>query len=368
MKIGYLVHNLNDPAVERRCRMLERGGASVRLAGFSRDERLAPGPAARMPLLLGQSHDARMGQRALQTARSALRPGPLARHVADCDIIMARNLEQLAIARSVARGRPIVYECLDIHRLLTGTSPPARVLRAVEGWLLPWVDLLLTSSPGFVRNHFAHRPLTAPIVLIENKLLVEDGAPPEPTPAAPALPVRIGWFGMLRCRRTLDVLSDLVRRSDGRIEVLVAGKPSPAELPDLEQRIASVPGMTFHGAYRYADLPALYGRCHFAWTIDWFEEGLNSSWLLPNRLYESLAHGVVPIALADIEIGRWLHAHDCGLTVGQADAAVERLMTLTPKGISALLAQVLAIDRAELIADDADCRALVATLAGVQRR
>ena len=32
-KIAYLVHNLDDPAVERRCRMLERGGSAVVLAG-----------------------------------------------------------------------------------------------------------------------------------------------------------------------------------------------------------------------------------------------------------------------------------------------------------------------------------------------
>ena len=359
MKIGYLVHDLNDAAVERRCRMLERGGASVRLAGFCRDTTVAAAPAARHPLLLGQSQDANFVRRAWDTLRNVLFTRALAAHYAECDVIMARNLEQLAIARSIARGRPLVYECLDIHRLLTGSGKAATLIRAIEGRLLPTVDLLLTSSPGFVRNHFAKRPVAAPIVIVENKLLVDDGADIAPRPAVPELPVRIGWFGMLRCKRTFAFLTELVERAEGRVEILIAGKPSPVELPDFADRVARIPGITFHGTYHYDDLPRLYGRCQFAWTIDWFEEGLNSSWLLPNRLYESLAHGAIPIALADLETGRWLAAHGCGLLVDRASDAADRVATMESEDIAAMQRQVLSLDRRDLIADGRDCRDLV---------
>lgn len=362
MEIGYLVHDLNDAAVERRCRMLERGGASVRVAGFCRDVTIAAAPAARRPLLLGQSQDANFVRRAADTLRNAVFTRALVAYLDDCDVIVARNLEQLAIARRIARGRPIIYECLDIHRLLTGAGKAASLIRAIEGRLLSAVHLLLTSSPGFVRNHFVKRPVTAPIVIVENKLLVDDGADVAPRPASPELPVRIGWFGMLRCKRTFAFLTELVERANGRVEVLIAGKPSPAELPEFADRVKRVHGMTFHGAYRYEDLPELYGRCHFAWTIDWFEEGLNSSWLLPNRLYESLAHGAIPIALDDLETGRWLAAHQCGLLVDRASDAANQLATMVPKDIADLQRPVLALDRRELIADGQDCRELVDTI------
>lgn len=368
MKIGYIVHNLNDPAVERRCTMLERGGASVMLAGFMRDTRLAEGPDRRAPLVLGRTQDAAMARRAWDTLRAVAFRGPIKRFFAECDVIMARNLEQLAIAGAVAAGRPIVYECLDIHRSLTGIGKGAAFIRAVEARLLPRVALLLTSSPAFVRHHFAHRPLAAPIELVENKLLLAEGQAPASQPAPPKIPLTIGWFGMLRCRRTLDFLTDLVTRAEGRIEVLIAGKPSPAELPDLAQRVAAAPGMTYHGPYSYDDLPDLYGRCHFAWTIDWFEDGLNSSWLLPNRLYEALAHGVVPIALAEVETGRWLAAHDCGLLVDRADAAADRLVSMDLEELTGLQQKVGQIERTALIADDADCAALVRAIAGTMNR
>lgn len=361
MKIGYIVHNLNDAAVERRCRMFEMGGADVMLAGFCREAALRPAIARRNPLMLGRSADAAFVRRAMATLRETVFHRRLAGFLSGAQVLVARNLEQLAIARSVAGGQPLVYECLDIHRSLVGTGPASRLVRGIEAMLLPHVSLLLTSSPAFLRNHFDHRPLHAPAVLVENKLLLDEGraAPVPQPPAAARRPLRIGWFGMLRCQRTFAFLADLVRRSQGKVEVLVSGKPSPAELPTLERDIAAIPGMEFTGAYAYDDLPALYGRCHFAWTIDWFEEGLNSSWLLPNRLYEAMAFGSIPIALADVEVGRWLGRHDAGLLLHEPEDATARLLAMDEAEIDRLQRQVLAVDRAELLAGPEDGRKLV---------
>lgn len=364
MKIGYIVQNLNDPAVERRCEMLDRGGATIALAGFCRDATVAAGPAARNALVLGISQDAALLDRAKLTLKATAFNKRLKLHFASCHIIMARNLEQLAIACRVARGRPIVYECLDIHRSLVGSSLASRAVQAVEALLLPKVDMLLTSSPAFISNHFGQKPMKAKIRLVENKLLIKGGVAPEFQPLAPGLPLQIGWFGMLRCRKTLAFLTRLVRSSNGEIEVLIAGKLSPAELPDLAEQVAAVAGMRFTGPYHYEELPNLYGQCHFAWTIDWFEEGLNSRWLLPNRLYEAIAHGAIPIALADVEVGRWLASRGAGLLVPEPEDTEKRLLGLTIDELTAMQAQLRLISRDELVADDRDCLALVEDIAG----
>ena len=363
MHIGYLVHNVNDPAVQRRCDMLERGGATVRLAGFCRDATLSDPIAARRPLLLGRTQDSAMVQRMLNTIRAAAFHGELARYFADCDVLVARNLEQLGVARAVIGDRPLVYECLDIHHTLVGSGPVASAVRAVEARLLPRVDLLWTSSMAFVEHHFAKTVLDCPIELVENKLLVESVEAFQEVPQAdPQGRISIGWFGMLRCRRTLEELKELTAAMPDRLEVLIAGKPSPAIFPHFERDIASVPNIAYHGPYRYADLPDLYGRCHFAWTIDWFEEGLNSSWLLPNRIYESVAHGAVPIALRDIAVGRWLRRRGAGLLIEKPDDIAAELAALTPEDMSAHQARVRAVPRRDVLADDRDCRELVATL------
>lgn len=368
MKIGYIVHNLNDPAVERRCIMLERGGASIALAGFCRDVKIVEAVKRRAPKLLGQSADAAFVQRALNTLKNTFANSGLRNFFADCDVILARNLEQLAIASNLAGERPIVYECLDIHRSLVGNGVAAKAVQFVEGRLLPRTDLLLTSSPAFMREHFDHRPLNAPAELIENKLLVADGDVPKRLQADLNQPIRIGWFGMLRCSQTFAFLTELLARADGRIEVLVCGKPSTAELPEFAQRVEQVPGMIFTGPYSYSDLPALYGQCHFAWTIDWFEEGLNSSWLLPNRLYEALSHGAIPIALADIELGHWLAEHGVGFRAQNPEHAMERLLSFTAADLAAMQAEVMQVAESDVVADTGDCCALVEMISRVKPR
>ena len=362
MKLGYIVHNLNDPAVERRCEMLTRGGIDVVVAGFCRDPNLSPAIAKRRPLVIGQSADAAMLQRAVSTMQHCLFNANLTHYFADCGVIMARNLEQLAIASRLAKGRPLVYECLDIHRSLVGDNMPSRAIQFLEARLLPHVDLLLTSSPAFTTHHFSKRPVNCDIRLIENKLLVTSATTPKCRPAPLDIPLRIGWFGMLRCRTTLAFLTDLAEKADGKIEILICGKPSPAELPNLERDVAHLKSVRFTGPYNYADLPTLYGQCHFAWTIDWFEEGLNSSWLLPNRLYEALSHGAIPIALRDIELGNWLHANQVGFLVKSSEEAKLRLLDMTLPEVSALQEQVLRVDPRKLLADDADCQELALLL------
>ncbi|WP_346785493.1 hypothetical protein [Aurantiacibacter flavus] len=336
------------------------------MAGFCRDDTVCDALAARGALSLGQSRDAALVSRASATLRETIFHRRLKAFFRDCDVIVARNLEQLAIARAIVGKRPLVYECLDIHRSLVGQGWGSRLVRAVEGALLPRCDLLITSSPAFLRNHFDHRPLKAKALLVENKLLPEGGAAPSPVERpAPAPPYTVGWFGMLRCKRTLAFLQQLVRRGEGRIEVLIAGKPSPAELPEFEGEVEATPGMTYVGPYSYSDLPELYGRCDFAWSIDWFEEGLNSKWLLPNRLYEAIAFGAIPIALGEVEAGHWLERHDAGLIVADGEMAAQRLLDVDPAEVATMRESIARIDRGEVICGAVECGELVHSIASL---
>lgn len=368
MKLLYIVHDLHDAAVIRRVHMLRAAGAAVVVAGFRRRDAV-PADVAGAPVIdLGRTEDGRFVQRVAAVLRNVALPGPLLAAARGCDVIIGRNFEALALAlraRKAAPGARIVYECLDIHRLLLGQSAPARLLQAIEARLLARVDLVLTSSPAFERDYFARRPtLSAPVMLLENKRLMLGEEPPQPAVAAPGPPWVIAWFGMLRCARTFDILAQLAARHEGRIEIHVAGLPSPAVFDDFEAKIAGAPHMRYLGSYRADDLPRLYQPCHFAWAIDYFEEGLNSKWLLPNRLYEAASFGVVPIALKTVETGKWLDARNAGFTIDDSLADLERLGTLSAAQYDALRAGVATIAPDDLIATIADCRALVAALEG----
>ncbi|MEP9399389.1 glycosyl transferase family 1 [Mesorhizobium sp. KR2-14] len=379
LHVLYLVHDLSDPAVGRRVAMLQAGGAEVSLAGFRRADKPAPGLEALAPIDFGSTRDGKFAQRLAAVGKAALVLGARLRKVRRPDVIIGRNLEMLALARRArslfSAEVPIVYECLDIHRLLLGSGGISHAMRAAERRLGDDVSLLMTSSPAFVRNYFQRfDQIEAPVLLLHNKVLELDrqpaarnGAPPP----APGDPWVIGWFGALRCRKSLELLAAFTRQAQGRFEVVLRGRPAYSEFADFDGFVAAEPHMRFEGAYRNPeDLAAIYGEVHFAWAVDFFEEGLNSSWLLPNRLYEGCLHGAIPIAMADTETGRFLAERQIGLRLEKAspDALATLLSNIDADGFAALRGGVTAQDRGTWVCDRQDCLALVERLRGLSTR
>ena len=127
--------------------------------------------------------------------------------------------------------------------------------------------------------------------------------------------------------------------------------------------------MTFGGAYRNPeDMSHLYGSVDFSWVIDFFEEGQNSSWLLPNRLYEGCRFGAVPIAVAGTETARFLDRHGIGVTLpGQprVEDLLRALDELDGNSVAAMREGILQQNPAKWTCDRSDCRSLVEGLARI---
>lgn len=372
MKIAYLVHDLADPAVARRVATLTRAGADIDLYGFRRTE-TAPATVAGVDATdLGQTRDGRLAQRAVSVLARRQDVGRWARRIAQAELVMGRNLEMLVLAaaarRKFAPAAPLVYELLDIHSAMLGQRAPSRVLRAVEAALLRRSAAVLVSSQAFDRNYLSyHHPSRPKVLLAENK--VSGAAPPSAVERPAGPPWRLGWFGIIRCRRSLVLLAELARRHPGLIEIDIRGKLAEAALGDSLELLTSTPGLRYYGPYDYfTDLPAIYGRVHFVWAIDFYEAGANSAWLLPNRLYEGGLHGTVPIALKSVETGRWLAERDLGLTLGEpVEQAAETLFTgMTEAAYRASAAAIAAAGVEPFLWQEADDRALMAALSALR--
>jgi succinoglycan biosynthesis protein ExoL len=377
MKIAYFVHDLNDPAVRRRVRMLHAGNATVTLLGFHR----GPQPQSVdgvVPLVLGRTQDARLAARALAVCRAALTARRWRSALDAADVVVARQLETLvlaAVARRVfAPTAPLVFECLDIHRLMTRTGYAGRAMRLIERTLLRQCATLVVSSSDFVRAHFARAYAALPKVeLIENKVLAGElpdrsaplGVRAALRPVAP--PWKIGWYGMIRCRRSLDLLAALVRATSGRVEVIIRGRIARNVLPEFDAVVSATPGLSFLGPYqRESDLARIYGDVHFLWAMDFYEAGANSEWLLPNRLYEGGLFGAVPIALRSVAAGAWLARHDVGVLLDEdlGSTLQSFFAGLTTSRYERLRQALNDVPVAAFLYDEADCRRLVAALAG----
>lgn len=377
MNILYLAHDISDSAIRRRVLMLKAGGANVSVAGFLRDENLLSGHEDVPVVVLGQTSDGRLGQRLAAVVKARLRLKSLLCGLPKPDMILARNLEMLALAGAASATFdhvPIVYECLDIHRLLLDRGVKGKLLRTAEWQFGKAASLLVTSSPAFVENYFG--PLSMmnlPVLLLENKVLELSADSPKPRrgarPPVAADPWRIGWFGAIRCRKSFEILSRLTAAMAGQVEVIIRGRVSPKEFPDFQELVGKTPYMSFLGPYRNPeDLSDIYDQVQFVWAIDFFEEGLNSKWLLPNRLYEGALHGAVPIALSDTETGRYLARLHLGFLLNDADHKTlkSRFEKLQQSDYLAMSADLERTDATQWAIDLAGCRALVQRLADIK--
>jgi len=323
LDVLYLAGSTGDPAVERRVRMLRDGGALVSVAGFRRAGSAPPSFETQGYHELGQTFDARFAQRIYAIARAA---GPLKTRMRSRnapDVIMARNLEMLFLAvrlKDMWDGRPaIVYECLDVHRLMLRHDMIGRSLRGLERRLARKASLLLISSPAFAREYFGKlNQLGLPTRLVENKVLGSHARGQNPAlSVVDGAPLRIGWFGALRCRKSLDILKRFTHHMGGAVEIVLRGRPALTEFDDFHGSIAANPYLSYEGPYQNPrDLPKIYSGVHLTWAIDYFEEGQNSSWLLPNRVYEGCLNGAIPIALAGTETASFLRAKGLGIILG----------------------------------------------------
>jgi succinoglycan biosynthesis protein ExoL len=373
LHVLYLVHDVSDPAVRRRITMLRAGGAQVTLAGFRRTANPIADIEGLRPIDLGATRDGRFGQRLAAVAKAAFSIGSKLGGMPKPDVIIARNLEMLALARrarsAFGASVPIVYECLDIHRLVLRNDILGKALRATERFLARDVKLLVTSSPAFIANYFKpFGQVAAPIELVENKYfeaaaILPGAAEADESPVGP--PWRIGWFGALRCRRSLELLADFSRRMEGRFEIVLRGRPALSEFPDFHGFVEAEPWLSFLGPYRNPeDMAAIYNDVHFSWAIDFFEAGQNSEWLLPNRLYEGCRFGAVPISMGDTETGRFLKQQDIGVLLPQAspEALEAALGKMEEHRFARLKGRVLARNPRTWSYDRSDCRALVERL------
>jgi succinoglycan biosynthesis protein ExoL len=321
-KLIFFGHDAHDPAVQRRIKAFGDAGAEVLAATMRRGPPLQAPPWLNIDL--GETRDAAFAQRiaALMAARPVLRQH--ADQLRGADIFYARNLDMLALAHwarriSGARAR-LVYECLDVHRFLARDDLVGAGLRAMEASLLRDTALIVVSSPAFVREYFEKRHSAFPkTMLIENRLPWGFDYGARPGGSAPAHDkLRIGWFGNLRCERSLSLLLDLAGRFPDQVEIKMRGAPARAALSDFEARVGGRANVSFGGRYAWPDgLAEIYRDVDLVWAGDFHDPGANSQWLLPNRLYEGGYYAAPPLAPAECETGRWIKAHGFGFTLAE---------------------------------------------------
>jgi len=255
--------------------------------------------------------------------------------------IMARNFDMMFIGMlaKVLTGSKakLVYDVPDVQEFFFGSGAKGKVFRFLEKIILSQISLLVVTSPGFVRGYFEKfQNFKGKHFVWENKLLSEQmGEMPRSdkmdrhraNTSTTQSPWVVCWHGTLRCPKSMGILAETAKRMGSKVRFYLRGKQTI--YPELfEKTFAGIENVDFGGEYRTPDdLEEIYGPAHFNWCADYFDPEGNSPLLLPNRVYQGGALGVVPLTIEGQESANYVGEHKLGhvLPEASADALVEFL-------------------------------------------
>ena len=296
MRIVFLLPVPSQARFHRRIEGLRALGVAPTVLAFER-EYYSGEPWPEGYESLGHVNHGRYTRRTrpLVSALGKIRP-----HIEASDAVYAfgPDMMTLAVAVSTSRVRPVrVYEVGDIRDVMVQPGLLSTLLRQGEKVLVRAADTVVVTSKRYVTDYYEQMLGMTPakFQVVENKLALDltrdandDAKNDRPTPR---LPLRIGYFGLLRCEWSWKVLTQAARLADGRLQVVFRGLALvPPHLVEAARRSEHV---EIHATYRSpADLPALYRDIDLAWvgySGPWHQN--NWRWKRTNRFYEAAAFG-----------------------------------------------------------------------------
>lgn len=285
---------LGHPRDSKRITMLRQAGFTVEAVAFDRNYHTGRMPDCPVESLGTISHG-RYLQRILKmvTVLPAMQ-----RAIRRNDIVYASGADMalMALVASLGLGKPVVVEIGDIREVQVASGLKGRLVRIADKYFVNACSLLVATAPGFIDTYYRQwLKASVPAMVIENKLesdFAQDIAStkviaPEGKPLLDR-PLRIGYFGGLRCEWSWRVLQSLAVARPNDVQIVLAGYVmDPVDLPEQVKKYDNI---EYLGQYSSPqDLPDLYNGVDLVWGCyqpigpdDW-----NLRWARPNRFYES---------------------------------------------------------------------------------
>ena len=214
LTIAFFGHDSGESTIARRVRAFQQRYARVIGFMFQRERPRASAAPTWQNIDLGVTRDRNYIERLWRF------PGALTKVISNrallarCSVFYARNIDMLfiaATARALTRSRAaLVYEALDVPQPFIGNRASSRLLRWAERQLLRLCDLLVVSSPEHVYAYFLPtQRYTGRWQLLENKVgagAIGADEPAVQVPLKAGPPWIIGFFNVLKCARSLEIL------------------------------------------------------------------------------------------------------------------------------------------------------------------
>lgn len=319
----FLTPVLSQPRFHKRIRGLAAHGIKPVILSFQRD--YYEGDVAAGTILLGRvdhgSYLRRLGP--LLRAMSAVRS-----RAVSADAVYAFGLDMLLLSwlalLGTKRSTSLVYEVADIRGVLLGGGVFSRSLRTLERFLLSYTDLLVVTSPDYLDKYYRHI-LRAPLpksLVVENKLepmpeLNETPCPVTAKAFGGANIITIGYFGLIRCKKSVEFLRRLVDRYPCKYRIIIRG--TEFGIGDPFAALVGSSSVEYGGAFRSPkDLREMYSGVDIVWAAH-DPSSQNQVWARKNRFYEACFFGKPMIGQEGTADGSQIEGLGLGLTIDLND-------------------------------------------------
>ncbi len=333
MNAIFLLPVSTDAYLRKRVTALEYEGVRPLIFAFERDH--YPAKPWHNYQTLGHISDGNYLQRIPKLLRAVAK---VRHYVKDIQVLYCFGLDLLMVGWLASCGKPnhpkLVYEIADIREILLSKGIAGCILRSLERFLLRYVDTLVVTSQAYV-DHYFHGIQAAyhvPFQVIENKLFLPE-IPQSPVIVQPigkeSEQVTIGYFGLIRCRRSWEVLKRLVKQGKGRFRVYMRGIISDS-LSDMREEIQQTEYVYWGGPYTRDDVIGMYNQIDLSW-LPTYTDLSQLNWARTNRFYQACYFKRPMIAQSGTQDGLVVDQLRIGLNINVLDVegAVAQLMQIT---------------------------------------
>lgn len=268
MKIIYILQASSHARYWRRIDKLNSLGVQSKVFAFERENFYKGSKERRQYKSLGNIAQENYIKRIIPLIKSI---STIRNEIKEADVVYTYGMDTFIIgwlATLFKGNKPkFVYEIGDIRVIFTNKGILSKIFRFIEKLILKRTDLLVVTSEAYVEEYFKgiQKIYNINYHVIENKPELELDTPIVNRSKVNNSKIRIGYFGVLRCSRTLEVLKKLAKEHSNKFELYIRG--IVAEGTESYNEMKLLNNVKVEGEYKVPDdLPSMYNQVDIIWA------------------------------------------------------------------------------------------------------
>lgn len=320
MHFTFLLPDLDDSFALDRIEHIKDEGATAEIFGYKRDTYKGKKYEDHVTLL-GYAEHGKYFKRIPSIFTSFFK---IRKKAKKTDVFYCFTLELLCIGWLLSRFHKspvkLAYDVADIREILVKKGIVSSLVRRLDKFLTNRTDVVVVTAPAYIDGYFKEilNIRKTEFHIIENKLDENLMRPYIETQDEKigeySYPIRIGYFGVLRCYHSLDLLNRVLREGKGKFHLYLRGFFMDNVLP-LKDEILSSGYAEYGGTYLYPDdLNELYSQVDLVWTAIYHAKS-NIMWSRTHRFYQACYYQKPMITQINTPDADHNHSHNIGFSV-----------------------------------------------------